>query len=175
MGSILPVPVNDIIQYLNYGFIGIIALCALIGFIRGTLKSSFMACATLVIFLFGLLLMEPIVKMLINLDVSSLNFEIDGVKVESLMQMISVMIANKIDAESGFALLLQDGTYTLSLVEGIALLVGKIIYFVVLVVLSFTVYYFISFIIWLITFLAPGEEGNIVPLDELLSKNISPS
>lgn len=29
------------------------------------------------------------------------------------------------------------------------------------------------FIIWLIAYLAPGEEGNIVPLNELLDKNIN--
>lgn len=29
------------------------------------------------------------------------------------------------------------------------------------------------FIIWLIAYLAPGEEGNIVPLDELLSKELT--
>lgn len=29
------------------------------------------------------------------------------------------------------------------------------------------------FIIWLISYLAPGEEGNIVPVEELLSKNLT--
>lgn len=29
------------------------------------------------------------------------------------------------------------------------------------------------FLIWLISYLAPGEEGNIVPLEELLNKNIT--
>ncbi len=148
MNSILPIPASEIIAYLDIAFIVIIILCALIGFFRGTLKSCFMACATLLLFLLGLIFAEPVTKILLYTDVSWIGLDVNGIHVESIMQLVSQLIVNQ---DPSYVELLQDGTYTLALVEGVAGLVCKVAWLVVLVILSFTIYHLISFIVWLIT------------------------
>ena len=147
MFNSLPIPVSDIIQYLNYGFLGIILLCAIIGFFRGTLKSTFYAIATFLIYLIGIILMGPLTKTLLYMDISFIGQDYEGVQIQSIMQLVSQII---IDKNPSYAALFQEGSYTLSLIEGVAGLVCNIVFLVIIVVLSFTVYYFITFIIWLI-------------------------
>ena len=48
---------QNYIPYIGFGFIGIIALCALIGFFRGYLKSNHYMIASLIIYVIGIILM----------------------------------------------------------------------------------------------------------------------
>ena len=70
MLNILPIPVSDIITYLNLGFLAIIIICAIVGFFRGTLKSVFFAIYTLIVFSLGWIFMGPASNALLNTDLS---------------------------------------------------------------------------------------------------------
>ena len=148
MLNILPIPASDIIQYLNYFFLGIIALCALVGFVRGTLKSGYYMVVSLLIFILGFIFMRPIVNSLMYMDISFMNnFVPSFVPFETPMQYVSQMI---LESNPDYAFLFTEGSYSLTLVEGLVGLVLGIVYFILLIVLSFTVFKIISGIVWLI-------------------------
>ena len=148
MLNILPIPASDIIQYLNYVFLGIIALCALVGFMRGTLKSGYYMVVSLIIFILGFIFMGPIVNSLMYMDISFMNNVMTSeVPIETPMQYVSQMI---LESNPDYAFLFTEGSYSLTLVEGIVGFVIGIVYFILLIILSFTVLKIISGIIWLI-------------------------
>ena len=148
MLNILPIPASDIIQYLNYFFLGIIALCALVGFVRGTLKSGYYMVVSLLIFILGFIFMRPIVNSLMYMDISFMNEVISSeVTIETPMQYVSQMI---LESNPDYAFLFTEGSYSLTLVEGLVGLVLGIVYFILLIILSFTVFKIISGIVWLI-------------------------
>lgn len=139
--------INQIIQYFNFALIGIILLCGLIGFFRGSLKSGFYLVSTLLIFVLGFIFMGPIVDALLYMDVSFINNYVDGINIETPMQYVSQLI---LDNEPDLVFLLQEDTYSLTLMEGIVGLVLRIAYIIVLIVLSFTVFRLTNLIAWLI-------------------------
>jgi len=148
MLNILEIPITQIIQFLNLGFIAIIVICAIVGFIRGALKSSYYMIVTLLIYILGLIFMRPIVNSLIYTDVSFLNGLINtDIVIETPMQFVSqVILQNNPD----YAFLFTEGSYSLTLVEGVVGMVLGLVYFILLIILSFTLFKIISGIVWLI-------------------------
>ena len=138
---------QNYIPYIGFGFIGIIALCALIGFFRGYLKSNHYMIASLIIYVIGIILMKPVVSSLLYMDVSFINNYVSGLNIETPMKYITELIIEQYPSVEG---LLVNDSYTLALVEGVASLVLNIVYLLLLLVLSLTVFHLISGIIWLI-------------------------
>ena len=127
--------------------IGIIALCALIGFFRGYLKTNHYMIASLIIYVIGIILMKPVVRSLLYMDVSFINNYVSGLNIETPMKYITELIIEQYPSVEG---LLVNDSYTLALEEGVASLVLNIVYLLLLFVLSLTVFHLISGIIWLI-------------------------
>ena len=148
MLKILEIPVDQIILFLNLGFIAIIIICEIVGFIRGTLKSCYYMIATLLIYILGLIFMRPIVNSLIYTDVSFLNGLINtDIVIETPMQFVSQLILKN---NPEYAFLFTEGSYSLTLVEGVVGMVVGVVYFILLIILSFTLFKIISGIVWLI-------------------------
>ena len=96
--------ISQIIQYFNFGLIGLILLCGLVGFFRGTLKSSFYLISTLLVFGIGFIFMNSVVDTLLYMDVSFINNFVDGINIETPMQFVSQLI---LDNEPDLVFLLQ--------------------------------------------------------------------
>ncbi len=143
----LPIPIEQIIQYANFGFIAIIIICAIVGFVRGTLKSSYFMVVTLLILVFTWILMGTISQKCLYLDLSGLSINIDGIALDNPMGFVEEFISiNYPD----YAFMFTENTQGLSLVEGIVSFALKLILFCVSIVLMFTVYYLIFGLVWLI-------------------------
>lgn len=133
---------------LNIVFLVIVLLCGLIGFIRGTLKSGYFMVATLLVFIIGFLLMAPISGSLVNINLSSFNLVIDGIVVETPMQFIQTLVDREY---AEYAFLFEDGSQSLDLIKGAIGMAIKIVYSLLLVIGSFTIFYLIFGIVWLCT------------------------
>ena len=92
MLSVLPLPASELIQYLNIGFIAIIALCAIKGFFRGTMKSTYYFVASIIVFGLGWILMDPVINIIHNFDLSMADLEVDGIALTTPLNLISEMI-----------------------------------------------------------------------------------
>lgn len=141
----LLVSVEQITQYVNYGLLAIIIICALIGFIRGTLKSGYYFVATIVSLIIGLLFLGPISNTLLNVNVAKFNIVINEIQIETPMQFLTDYI-NKNYANYQF--LLQENSYSLELLQGIAKLVFSLICYVLLLIAMVTIFYLVFGIIW---------------------------
>lgn len=134
-----------IMQIINYVMLAIILICGLIGFKRGTLKSGYYIVATFIALLLGLLLMKPISKAMLEINISWLNINIDGVQVSTPMQFITDFITLKYP---DYTFLLQENSYSIELLKGVASIATKVIYFIVLLLSLVTVFYLIFGILW---------------------------
>lgn len=137
--------VEQIMQYVNYGLLAVIILCALIGFIRGTLKSGYYFVATIVTLIIGLLFLEPVSNALLNVNLSKFNIAISGIEIETPMQFLTDYI-NKNYTEYQF--LLQENSYSLELIQGIVKLAFSLICYVLLLIAMITIFYLVFGIIW---------------------------
>lgn len=146
MLNILPIPANDIITYMNLAFIGIILIGALVGFCRGTMKSTFFAIMSILVFVGGWLLMGPISNKLMTMDYSKFNIQYEGIVMHKPLEFAKEIMELK---NPELAYLFTEGSYSLELIKGLIDIVFKIVYVVLLIVLSFTLFWIISGIIWI--------------------------
>ena len=140
-------PVETILLILNIFFILIILICATIGFIRGTLKSGYFFIASILVFTIGWILMGPISESLAYTNLSWLNIEIDGIEIETPMQLVREIIAVK---APDYLFLFEEGSNSLELMNGIVGLVVKVLYYFGLLFAMVTTFYLIFGIVWLI-------------------------
>lgn len=138
---------QELLQYFNIGIICIITLFAIIGFIRGTRKSIFYFIATLIIFGLGWLLMKPASSFLMDFNLSSFGFNIEGVEITSLNDSISELIKTLYPEAST---LMEEDTTVKGLVYSLSTMVIKLVYFIVLIVLAFTIFKVLTDIFWLV-------------------------
>lgn len=141
------IEVDILIQYFNYAFIATVAFYALIGFFRGTYKSLYYLIATFVIFFGGWLARGPIINFLSTYDLSKLNISLEGVPLKNLNQFVEDMI--KVKFPESNTLMVQDTLFR-EFIFGVVTMVLQFVYFLLLVVLAFTVFKFIFDIIWFI-------------------------
>ena len=73
----LPFTIQDFIMYFNIAVLAIMALFAIIGFLRGTFKSVYYMIATLIIFVGGWLIADTICNILLDIDLSTFNLSFD--------------------------------------------------------------------------------------------------
>lgn len=137
--------VEQIIQYVNYGLLAIIILCALIGFIRGTLKSGYYFLTTIISLIIGLLFLGPISNTLLNVNIAKFNIVINGIQIETPMQFLTDYINKNY---TNYQFLLQENSYSLELLQGVVKLVFSLICYVLLLIAMVTIFYLIFGIIW---------------------------
>lgn len=143
----LSLPIDQIIQYANYGFLGIIVLCAIIGFFRGTLKSGYFMVLMIVTLVISWIVLGALTSTLINFDLSFFDITINGIFMETPKQFISEYIINN---SPDMAFMLEEGTYAYSLLMGIISTIVRAVGMIAIVILMFTLYYWFYGILWLI-------------------------
>ncbi|MDD3192047.1 MAG: hypothetical protein PHP41_04780, partial [Bacilli bacterium] len=144
-----------LIQYFNLGVLAVIVLFGLIGFFRGTYKSLFYLIATAVIFGVGWLVMQPVITFLLNYDVSSYNLVVYGVQITSINAAVPAFVQELYPQLGG---VFTEGTLTQELVTGLLSMIVKIVYFILLIVLAFSVFKVITDIFWMI--FKPKKKGG---------------
>jgi len=147
-----------IIQYINYAFIGILLLKALIGFFRGTRKSVYYLIATAIVYVGGFLLMNKLVDLIMNIDISkyyALSFAIEGhtYNVTTINAFIYELLTQTVFAGADLT-----NTITVSLITGVVQIVVRLVYFIILIILADTVLKILFDIIWL--FVRPKKVEN---------------
>ena len=147
MLDVLPFAPELILQYFDLVILGIVLLCALVGFIRGTYKSTYYFIVTLVIFLVSWFLFDPIAKAILNFDMSSFNISIDGTKLTTLKEYVFNLISTN---SPDFAWIVENGSYSSALVVDVLTMAIRLVLLILTIILSFTLYRIISGIIWLI-------------------------
>lgn len=141
------IPVEQIILILNIVFGLIIFICASIGFLRGTLKSSYFFVASILVFVIGWILMGPISGSLAYTDLSWLNINIEGIQLENPMQFVGAFVAQEMP---DYAFLFEEGSHSLQLMIGVIGLFVKIFYYIGLLIAMVTTFYIIFGVLWLI-------------------------
>ena len=140
------VDISQIVFYINIFFVFIIFICGLIGFIRGTLKSSYYMVVTLLILGVSWIFMSLLSNKLAYIDLSKFNLVVDGILVETPMQLINSIVERDY---SQYSFLFVEGSHSLSLLEGIVGFGAKFVLYIILIVSLFTVCHLIFGIIWL--------------------------
>ncbi len=145
----LPFTTQDFIMYFNIAVIAIMALFAIIGFLRGTFKSIYYLIATLIIFIGGWFLADTICNILLDLDLGSFNqsFEINETTYEltSIRELLTNIIKDQL-----FGGTIPEDSLVLACIFALIIMVARVIYFIILIVLSFTIFKILFDIIWLI-------------------------
>ena len=154
----LSVSIPDIIQYTNYAFIAILVLGALIGFGRGMFKSIYYLVIFVAMALLSWFVIAPaIINSLLDWE---LNRNLFGVYVTSLREsMPQIMGAINED----YAVLMEEGTETYTLVLGVVTMIVKIGFTISMIILTMTGLKLIFGLIYLI--IAPrskDKNGNKV-------------
>ncbi|MFA6627872.1 MAG: hypothetical protein WCT17_05015, partial [Bacilli bacterium] len=144
-----------LLQYFNYGIIAFVAFFAIIGFFRGTYKSIFYLIATTIILVGGWFVMDTASVALLNFDLTSYNLILMEVPVTSLNQFVHDIAVSNFPGITG--LLTQD-TYVASLVSGLLVMVVRLVYFIGIVVISFTIFKLFTDILWL--FFKPKKRNS---------------
>ena len=146
----LGITAAEIIQYINIAFLVCVALRALIGFLRGTRKSIFYLIATLIVYVGGWLAMGPIVRTIMDYDISSY-YTVSIPIGEETFQLITIrQFLTELLTTYVFVGADISNSVALGLVLGVGELVVRVVYFLVLVLLSDTIFKIIFDIIWLI-------------------------
>lgn len=148
MLNILPLPVNDILLYLNLFFIALILIGGIIGFVRGTRKSLVHLLSWVVLFVIGILLMKPILKMVLNYDLSSFGWSVSGININTLNQFLQDFLVTT-NPDLFTPEMLVEGTNVYALLVGIINFVYKIVYWLVWLILSMIFTRLINFIVWI--------------------------
>ncbi len=157
--SSLPFTIEDVIMVINIVFLAILLLCVLIGFCRGTKKSVFYMISTLIFLVGGFFLSDVICNALLNIDLSSygLSIPIEEDKVYPIDGTLNDLLIVILD-DMMFGGKAAD-TATLTLIIGVVQLAFRIVWFLLLIILSFTIFKWISDIVWL--FFRPKKQ--VVP------------
>lgn len=137
--------VQELLQYFNIGVIVFVAFFALVGFIRGTYKSLFYLIATVIIFVGGYFFMGTAVNLIANLNLGSFNLSFFDIDFISVNQFVPAVLTNRMP---GLADLITGETMARELVVSFTNLVIKLVYFIVLTVLAFTIFKIIVDILW---------------------------
>src|SRR5690554_7529972 len=85
----------DVIQYMNIVFIALIIIFGLIGFLRGTLKSLYYLVATIIVFIGGWFLMQPIINVLFTYDLSSRGLMYNDIPFNNANQFITDFVVQQ--------------------------------------------------------------------------------
>lgn len=167
-----------ITQYLNYAAIAVVVLFGLFGFIRGTKKSIYYLIATAIVFVGGWLVMGKAADFLLKFDISSVGVDINSIasgsgvdfgNAKSLAEIIYNAIVSS--APQLEPVLAMGDSQTEQLVFGLIGMFVKLIYFILLIVLSITIFKWIFDIIWAI-FLRPRKKNGRKPKKSFLSRLI---
>lgn len=148
---------DDIIKYINIGVVAILALCFLIGFARATKKSVFYLIATVVFVGGGILLSNVICDGLLSMDLSSYNINIPigeetitfTTAKDTVIEILKVTLFGDIEVET---------TVAYNLLLGIVHMIFRVVWTIIVIVLSFTLFKLISDIVWL--FFKPKKKDR---------------
>ena len=146
---------EQLLQYFNIGFIAFICFFALIGFIRGTYKSAYYLIVTLVVFVGGWLVSAPVSNWMMNYDLSTRNWSLMGIELTTLKGFVEALVSSKI---AGSAALMTTDTMFSELVIALTYMATRLAFFIILVVLSFTIFKLIADIVWL--FIKPSKAKD---------------
>ena len=149
----LPFTVQDFILYFNIAIIAIMVLFALIGMLRGTYKSVYYMIATLIVFVGGWLLSYTICNWMLDFDLSSFNQTITiGEGENQVVFQLTTIRETLTEALQHFVFgdNLPEDSLVLNTLFAFIVMILRIVYFLILVVLSFTVFKLIFDLIWLI-------------------------
>ncbi len=144
--NILSIEVSTILQYFNFFVIGMVVFGALIGFLRGTIKSTYFMIMTLVIFIGGWLLMNPIIDGMMKMNLSALNLSPFGIELENPTQFLSDYVSSQY-ADYGW--MLNAESYSYAFLISIIAMVLRVVYIFGLIGISFSLFYLISGLLWL--------------------------
>lgn len=147
----------EMLQYLNYGALGIIGLAMFWGFIQGFYKSTFFLIWTVGILVAGFFLIPIAASLMMDLDISmaSQYVTIEGLTFTTVKATIVNFI---VSMQPNLANVLVEGSDAMALVLGVAQLAISLVLFVVLFILNATIFKFVGWIIWLI--IKPKRKGG---------------
>lgn len=150
----MPAIADEVILGLNIVFFTLVIYSILLGFFRGTKKSVYYLIVTLIVLGGGLLFSGVICNALMGIDLSSLQFSFEmGDKTYLLTtpkETIELILREQIFSGG------SSSTITASLIYGLIETIFRLIWFIVLVILSLTLFGWISGIIWL--FIRPKKK-----------------
>lgn len=155
INSTLPFAEEGFQLVINLYFGVVLFLCALVGFLRGTKKSIFYLIASIVFIGGGFLLSGILCNAFLDFDLSFINFAVEGnngkmYELTSARELITTMLNDYLF--NGQA----ENTLTISVFYGIIEMVFRIVWFSVVLVLSFTVLKIFADFIWL--FVRPRKK-----------------
>ncbi|MCU0104637.1 CvpA family protein [Acholeplasma vituli] len=149
----------EMLQYLNYGALGIIGLAMFWGFIQGFYKSTFFFIWTVGILVAGFFLIPIAASLMMDLDISmaAQYVTLEGVTFTTVKE---TMVNYIVSFQPNLANVLVEGSDAMALVLGVAQLAISLVLFIVLFILNLTIFKFVGWIIWLIIKPKRGKDGK---------------
>ena len=142
------IDVNQITLFLNLGFAVLIALFALIGFIRGTYKSTIYFAVTIVILIGGWLMIPALTNFILGYDLSSFNLSFNGITFTTFDATLKEILNNMFPA---FNSMMEQSADFAALFNGIIGLIARILLYILIVFIAFSLIGGnFAFILWLI-------------------------
>ena len=145
---------EEVIMGFNILFFSLVGYSILLGFFRGTKKSVYYLIVTLVFLGGGLLLSGVICDALMGIDLSSYQIAIPIGDKDYLLstpkETLEIVLKEQIFPNG------SESTVTASLIFGLIEMVFRLVWFIILVVLSLTLFSWIAGIVWL--FIRPKKQ-----------------
>ena len=153
MNDFLPMSNDDLLMYINIFAIAFVGIFAFIGFIRGFRKSLFYFIATAIIFTIGWVTLDiasdalKTYEFVRTFNLESFNIKLSGIQIKSLEEFIYGYILNAYPQAED---LLANDTLAKTALIGLVDMVVKLVFWLVLIVLSFTVFKLLTDVLWMV-------------------------
>ena len=151
---------SDLVLYINLGIVALFLIAFLIGYIRGLFKSVFnLASSCLMVFIF-FLIFPLISKGLMNMDISWINLEIEGVEIRSISQAIEDIMIQVLKVEVPNGEVITNSLLYLTIYSACELVL-RLALLIVLFILNLTVFKFIYWVIYMFVKPRPKDEFGL--------------
>ncbi len=153
MNDFLPISNDDLLMYINIFAIAFVGIFAFIGFIRGFRKSLFYFIATAIIFTIGWVTLDiasdalKTYEFVRTFNLESFNIKLSGIQIKSLEEFIYGYILNAYPQAED---LLANDTLAKTALIGLVDMVVKLLFWLVLIILSFTVFKLLTDVLWMV-------------------------
>ncbi len=168
--------INILFQHIEFFFnnldfvvLAVIVLHMLVGFFRGTRKSTYYLITTFITFGVALIFMDPLVDLMMKVDFSSLNQTVGTVPLTNVYDTVLAFVGSITNLGDGIKDLFS-GEYTQEFIIGLVTFLVKIVYLLVTFILSITLYKIIYDFIWLKFRPKKNINTNIRPKPSMKSR-----
>lgn len=151
---------SDLVLYINLGIVALFLIAFLIGYIRGLFKSVFNLASSCLMVLIFFLIFPLISKGLMNMDISWINLDVEGVEIRSISQAIEDIMIQVLKVEVPNGEVITNSLLYLTIYSACELVL-RLALLIVLFILNLTVFKFIYWVIYMFVKPRPKNEFGL--------------